>query len=326
LLKSQIIEELRKRGVEFDEAASRDDLRKQLVDLVKLKSHDEENPLVIPIQETSGDNNVVITEVEEMTSDTKIYFKESDDWEAFSERLEFYFLTKKITEGTMKRAELLTHIDEGTYKLVKALCAPGKPVDKSFDELVKLLTDHLKPGSSELMARCKFNQAKQEATESVTGFAKRLRQLSTDCNFGSNWEKSMQVQFTMGIRDELTRFEFFKSKDITFAKALEEALAREKAAKNSFGVAQTLASKVYKQDTFAISRKKIYQGRAKYSKNKQDKEPMCYCCGKTGHETSSCKYRDKKCNICHKTGHLERACITKKNLSNKFNRRVGCEI
>ncbi|XP_011862768.1 PREDICTED: uncharacterized protein K02A2.6-like, partial [Vollenhovia emeryi] len=44
----------------------------------------------------------------------------------------------------------------------------------------------------------------------------------------------------------------------------------------------------------------------------------CYCCGKTGHETSSCKYRDRRCDFCHKKGHLERACIKKKNLSNKF--------
>jgi len=36
-LKPQIIEEVRKRSVEIDEAASRDDSRKQLVDLVKLE-------------------------------------------------------------------------------------------------------------------------------------------------------------------------------------------------------------------------------------------------------------------------------------------------
>lgn len=193
----------------------------------------------------------------------------------------------------MKRVELLTYINEVTYKLVKELCVPNKPSKKTYDELVKFLLKHLKPGPSELLERCKFNRANQEANELVADFATRLRYLSSNCNFGSTWEKSMHVQFTMGIRVESTRFEFFKNKNLTFESVLEEV------AKNSLGAAQTLASKSRDQD-------KQYRGQTKSSekqqKNEQPKSELkCYCCGKSGYDT--CKYQDRKCDFCHKKGH-----------------------
>lgn len=337
LRKAEIIEQLKKRGVEVDETDTRDNLRERLAELVRVecskkeaevrepevKEPENEEPEVK--EDLNSSSNSIYSDAEEeetMASDSKLFFKESDDWEAFSERLEFHFLAKKITQEDMKKAELLTHVDEATYKLVKTLCAPSKPSEKTFDEIVQLLTKHLKPASSELMERCKFNRAKQEPNESVAEFATRLKQLAINCNFTTTWEKALQVQFAMGIRDEATRFELFKSKTITFESALEEALAREEAAKNSVGAAQALTNKTYKQETFAIHTGRQDRGR-KFSKRQQATEQQtaevkCYCCGKLGHETNSCKYRDRRCDFCHKKGHLEQACIKKKNLSNKF--------
>ncbi|KAL7293132.1 hypothetical protein TKK_0013285 [Trichogramma kaykai] len=92
-----------------------------------------------------------------MASDTKVFFKESDDWESFIERLEFYFTAKKIETMEMKRAVLMTIIDEATYKLIKALCAPKKPSEETFDAITKLVENHLKPKPSDLMEHYKFN-------------------------------------------------------------------------------------------------------------------------------------------------------------------------
>ncbi|XP_033222847.1 uncharacterized protein LOC117176700 [Belonocnema kinseyi] len=124
----------------------------------------------------------------------------------------------------------------------------------------------------------------------------------------------MRDPFATGIRDESTRFEFFKSKEITFDQALEEALAREEATQNSVGAAQTLVSRSHKQESFALGQKRQNKNQKKQSSS----EVKCYCCGKAGHETNECKYRDRKCDFCHRKGHLERACIRKMKLSNKF--------
>ncbi|KAL7293133.1 hypothetical protein TKK_0013286 [Trichogramma kaykai] len=132
----------------------------------------------------------------------------------------------------------------------------------------------------------------------------------------------MRDQFACGIRDDSTRFELFKDKTITFEKALEEALAREEATKNAAGAAPSSTSHAYKQENFALDERRTEsKRRAKqrpYEDRQQSAERQCFCCGKKGHATKDCKYRDRKCDFCHKKGHLERACIKKKNLSNKF--------
>lgn len=329
LRKSKIISELKSRGIAVDENDTRDTLRGQLVALVKneiaARSKESTEKNTVSQQVTSAettDGNESDDSNSSMASDTKVFFKESDDWESFIERLEYHFIAKKIETPEMKRAVLMTSIDEATYKLIKALCAPKKPSEHSFDEITKLVENQLKPKPSELMERYKFNRARQEPTESIAEFAAKLRQLAINCNFETNWKTAMRDQFACGIRDDSTRFELFKDKTITFEKALEEALAREEATKNAAGAAQSSTSRTYKQENFALDeRRKESKRRAKqrtHEDRQQSAERQCFCCGKKGHATNDCKYRDRKCDFCHKKGHLERACIKKKNLSNKF--------
>ena len=107
-----------------------------------------------------------------MSRDVKIVFHlESDDWEAFQERLELYYEAKKITDTAIMRAELLTRCDEDTYKLIRNLCAPSKPKEKSYEEFIKLVREHLNPPPSEIMERCIYNRARQEQSETVAEFA-----------------------------------------------------------------------------------------------------------------------------------------------------------
>ncbi|XP_024880616.1 uncharacterized protein K02A2.6-like [Temnothorax curvispinosus] len=74
----------------------------------------------------------------------------------------------------------------------------------------------------------------------------------------------------------------------------------------------------YKQQNKRASGPASDQVQAQQASMQRTGRSTCYCCGENGHETKSCKYRDKSCNFCHNKGHLERACIKKKKLSNKF--------
>jgi len=45
----------------------------------------------------------------------------------------------------------LTVIGPGPYKLLRSLISPAKPTYKTYDELVKKLTEHYSPTLSEVM-------------------------------------------------------------------------------------------------------------------------------------------------------------------------------
>ena len=64
-----------------------------------------------------------------------------DDWQSYTERLEFYFTANNIEDAEKRRAILLSVCVAATYKRIKSLISLSKPTEKSFDEIVQLMSD-----------------------------------------------------------------------------------------------------------------------------------------------------------------------------------------
>ena len=84
------------------------------------------------------------------------YCVSSEEWPQYIERLEFFLITNKVTDNELKRATLLSVIGPQTFKLLRNLITPDKPGDKTYDKLVKALTDHFSPKQSEIVQWSKF--------------------------------------------------------------------------------------------------------------------------------------------------------------------------
>ena len=108
------------------------------------------------------------------------FFLNKDKWDTFVERLGFQFLARDVTADAKKVANLLTSIDEDAYELIKHLCYPANLTDKKFDELTKLMKDHLNPKPSEVMERNNFYKAHQEQGESVADFCCETKKIKFD--------------------------------------------------------------------------------------------------------------------------------------------------
>ena len=63
----------------------------------------------------------------------------TEDWTAYSERLEQYFFANDVTDAAKKRAILLSVCGASTYKLIRSLVVPYKLTDKSYADIVSLL-------------------------------------------------------------------------------------------------------------------------------------------------------------------------------------------
>ena len=76
-----------------------------------------------------------------------------------------------------------------------------KPTDKTYDELVKKLTEHYSPTPSEVMQRFRFNSRSRKTGESVADYLAALRRLAEHCNYGDTLEKMLWDRLAWGIND-----------------------------------------------------------------------------------------------------------------------------
>ena len=67
-----------------------------------------------------------------------------EPWSSYVERLGQYFKANKV-DDSLKVASLLSLIGGKTYNLLRTLTSPTTPAEKSYEEIIKLLGDHLSP-------------------------------------------------------------------------------------------------------------------------------------------------------------------------------------
>ena len=68
-----------------------------------------------------------------------------EEWPQYVEWLGHFFEANGITEEGKQRSIFLTVIGPTVFKLLRNLVSPEKPGDKSYQDLVKVLTEHFKP-------------------------------------------------------------------------------------------------------------------------------------------------------------------------------------
>ena len=76
-----------------------------------------------------------------------------ENWQSYVEHLKLFFTTNDVNDAEKKRAILLTSCGIETYRLFKGLTAPAKPVEKTFNELVILMTNHENPKRNPILLR-----------------------------------------------------------------------------------------------------------------------------------------------------------------------------
>ena len=118
--------------------------------------------------------------------------EDAEEWPAYCERLMHYFTANDVKTDEKRRTILLSVCGAHIYQLVRSLVSPEKPADKTFEEIVKLVRDHLTPPSSCIVRRFYFNSRFQKGTETVGQFVAELRRLSEYCEFGGSLDEMLR--------------------------------------------------------------------------------------------------------------------------------------
>ena len=236
---------------------------------------------------------------------------DQEEWPQYVERLEQFFVANDIVgdgKAEKRRATFLSVIGPAPYKLLRSLLSPVKPTEKTFEQLVAVLTEHYNPQPSEVMQRFRFNSRSRKAGETVAAYVADLRRLAEYCNYGTTLDKMLRDRLVWGINDDKTQAKFLQEKDLDFERALTIARGFETADKNLKEMKAPTAepAKVKEEPVHKVFGKKRTAATAPTATGESG--VICHRCGIAGHKATTCRFRDRVCHKCKKKGHLARVC------------------
>ncbi|XP_072014962.1 uncharacterized protein [Amphiura filiformis] len=226
-----------------------------------------------------------------------------EDWKSYMERFQQFLIVNGV-ENNKKVAALISLVGPTVYKLLRSLTAPTDPATKTFDELVKLLTDHLAPAPLRIAERFKFYKRDQQPTESIREYVAELRRLSTTCEFGDFLNQALRDRVVCGLRAENIQRKCLTEDDLDLQKAINIAVASEAASKDT-----DMLHKGGNVNKVHSTPKRFNRNRGQQHPWIQHKPPTsmnskpnyqgttCYRCGEH-HNANVCKYKTYKCNYC----------------------------
>lgn len=228
-------------------------------------------------------------------------------WNEWRERLEIHFCEEDINEEKIKKTTLLRSIGSEAYSLVRTLCDPKLPNEKTYKELCDILEQHYMPPVIIFRERQNFYAAVKEVEETVTNWYARVKRLALMCKF-KDLDEAIRDKFIIGLSNEEQIFERLCEYDenLTLAEAYKKALIYE----------SKLKGKAMSHEVNFIRGKSKNDARTPTKNNTnnnngQHKKDGCKHCGWKTHKSSMCKFKDKCCNLCGKKGHLAPICYSK---------------
>ncbi|XP_048247554.1 uncharacterized protein K02A2.6-like [Haliotis rufescens] len=231
---------------------------------------------------------------------------ETDSWDIYCERLDLYFTARGVDDEdvVMKRAILLSEMGKTAYTLLRNLCAPTKPREMRFAEIVKVMRDHQHPTPSVIVERLKFHKRDRKSQESVAAYASELRKLASTCDFGTTLDDSLRDRLVCGINNDAIQRRLLAEKALDYNKAFTLAQSMELAAKNEEDI-KVGASSVSAATGGNMHKMSSSQHAPVY--------PPCDRCGLRNHKSPDCHFRTSKCYNCGKIGHIGKVCRQSQN-------------
>ena len=222
------------------------------------------------------------------------YDNNKEDWQSYVERLELFFTANEITDEEKRKAILLTSCRIECYGLFKGLTTPRKPIEKTFNELVTLMTNHENQKRNPIAERFDFNMRNRKLGESISQYMVELIRLSQYCEYGD----SLECRLVCGVNHDRTQQRLLsEGATLTLQKAMDISLSLESAIKQSAIIQNesNAAESVSKTDTKTSP------------KNQYGK---CYRCAGQ-HNPKVCSFIDKECFFCKNKGHTSKVCRKK---------------
>ncbi|XP_062550788.1 uncharacterized protein LOC134215669 [Armigeres subalbatus] len=119
------------------------------------------------------------------------------DFDYYLEQFQNFLELNSVEDESKKVPLFISSIGQDTYKILKEICAPSDPKEKSFDQMKTLLVEYF--------ARRAFYRRNQRPGEYTGTFVNELKRLSLKCNFGAFAHEALRDRIAGGKLPEDTQ-------------------------------------------------------------------------------------------------------------------------
>ena len=151
---------------------------------------------------------------------------QTEDFEAYAERLEQYLLVNDVSDKKKQVAFFLTVVGSSTYQVLRDL-ALDTPSSRTLEELIKVLKGHYKPVRLVIAERFNFHHRHQQPGESAAQYMVKLRRLAKTCQFGQFLNDALRDQLVCGLIATSIQKRLLSEANLTAERALELSQAME---------------------------------------------------------------------------------------------------
>ena len=127
-------------------------------------------------------------------------FKFDHDWYVYWICLEDYFNSKCIDDDLQKISILIATLEQEAYKMMRHLCEPASPKQKTFDQLCGIMEKHCLE-IFVLKKRREFHSLQQLSSETVTQWFTRVKEAAAECDFSKQLDDTIKDRFVTGMEE-----------------------------------------------------------------------------------------------------------------------------
>lgn len=223
------------------------------------------------------------------------------DFDYYLEQFEHFLVLNSVEEESKKVPLFISSIGQEAYKILKEICSPADPKERSFDQLKTLLQEYF--------ARREFYKRNQRPGEYTGAFINELKRLSVKCNFGPFAHDALRDRIACG---KLAEDNADKKPSVpnvapspSKGQTVSPIVAQVAAAKTKTQLQTKMNSMVVSPDETKTQQKKPKPQASGSGK------PKCKICGHDTHKENECPHKDASCFMCRKKGHIASVCREK---------------
>lgn len=232
------------------------------------------------------------------------------DFDYYLEQFDHFLVLNSVEEESKKVPLFISSIGQEAYKILKEICAPADPKERSFDQLKTLLQEYF--------ARREFYRRNQRPGEYTGAFINELKRLSLKCNFGPFAHDALRDRIACGKLPE-DKTDKKPSSSPSSSGPTTVAPESKKGQKVPPIVTQVAAAKTQKQLESAMN--SLMANLVESKKQQKGPKPQasgtgqrkCKICGHDTHRENECPHKDASCYMCRKKGHIASVCREKAN-------------